>query len=86
MHYVATLKASAISNQDSTLGVGTMDTPLSDAGFLLASLHNISQINGGPATEAMRLSVRCSFYGRMPDAQGVLLVCESSEEKTNQEM
>ena len=43
---------SEVSNQDSTLGVGTMDTPLSDAAFLLARLQEISQI----ASEAARLS------------------------------
>ena len=33
--------ASTISNQDTTLGVGTMDTPLSDAAFMLARLYII---------------------------------------------
>lgn len=45
----------SISNQDATLGIATMDTPLSEAAFLLGRLHEISQISG-PTSEAARLS------------------------------
>ena len=48
----ASIGAAVISNQDSTLGVGTMDTPLSDAAFLLASIREISTLSG----EVARLS------------------------------
>jgi len=51
----ASVGAKQISNQDSTLNVATMDTPLSEAPFLLERLREIAQISG-PGAEADRLS------------------------------
>ena len=68
----ASVGAKQISNQDSTLNVATMDTPLSEAPFLLERLREIAQISG-PGAKADRLSAIEALVNHTdPRAWGIL--------------